>query len=322
MPVNSGVRMENTDAAKPFARYLAKQRYVGSDGWAMQNPRRGTTNDQGFANSPDFGGRNGVFVVGDSYIESFMLDYPETLQGRLDAALGGNVHAAGASGNGLADELQIARFYAPRLGPGTMVFFVEPFDLAGLIDPPDRGHNGFSLAGGQPSIAHSAYRESPLKRVVQASALLRYIYYNLKIADWLSQTYIAGPPADGKLTRDHLGEKEKLLGYYFAEIMALSAATPARVLFLVDGDRGAIYAGKRRGKAAWNRDERQLFLRLAARYGLEVLDMQPVFERHWRQRHERMDFLPTNGHWNAVAHQLAADEVLKRLIAKPPLPSP
>jgi hypothetical protein len=37
--------------------------------------------------------------------------------------------------------------------------------------------------------------------------------------------------------------------------------------------------------------------------------MQPVFAQHWAALHERMDFLPSDGHWNSVAHWLAAQQV-------------
>ena len=44
--------------------------------------------------------------------------------------------------------------------------------------------------------------------------------------------------------------------------------------------------------------------------------MQPIFERDWEQKRERMDFLPMDGHWNPVAHKLAADAVINLLNTK------
>jgi len=316
MPVNSGVSMEDSSPAKPFAHYLAAQSYMVSDGWALENARRGTINDQGFANSRDYRGTGGTLVIGDSYIQSFMLDYGDTVQGRLDTMLSGNVHAAAASGNGLADSLRIAQFYLPRLRPRTVVFFVEPFDLSGLLDAPVRGHNGFSVSEGTPAVVHNAYRESPLKRLIQKSALLRYAYYNLKIADWLSRAASSGPAARDSMGAASVVAKEQVLRYYFSQIQGVASTEPSRVLFLMDGDRRAIHASKPpRPAPAWNDEERRLFLRLASMHGFEVIDMQPVFVRHWVRYKERMDFLPADGHWNRVAHKLAAEEVFKRLQA-------
>jgi len=36
-------------------------------------------------------------------------------------------------------------------------------------------------------------------------------------------------------------------------------------------------------------------------------------DRNWNDKHERMDFLPMDGHWNPVAHKLAAEEITKLL---------
>jgi hypothetical protein len=60
------------------------------------------------------------------------------------------------------------------------------------------------------------------------------------------------------------------------------------VVFLLDGDRQAIYSGN--VEHAWTPDNRHLFLKLALKKGLDVVDMQPMFKRHWDQKHEHMDY--------------------------------
>jgi hypothetical protein len=110
--------------------------------------------------------------------------------------------------------------------------------------------------------------------------------------------------------------KEQMLRYYFSELRSISVVGGIRILFLMDGDREAVYAGHSSQHSTPKTEVRKLFLRLAPTYGLDVIDMQPVFEKHWAQYRERMDFLPLDGHWNPVAHQLAAEEVLKRLGVK------
>ena len=52
LPVVSGLRMEDSSAAVPFNRYLPRQPYVYSHGWALANARRGMTNAQGYIASP------------------------------------------------------------------------------------------------------------------------------------------------------------------------------------------------------------------------------------------------------------------------------
>ena len=313
LPVSSGARMTETDQVKMFARYLPRQHYTYSLGWALLNARSGMTNDQGFTNSPDFSGQGGVLIVGDSFIESLMLDYPETVQGRLGLALGGNVFAAGASGNGLADSLKIAEFYLPRLRPRALVIFVKHSELSALTSPPNRGHNGFVEEGGAVAVRHTVYKESPLKQVIQKSALARYLYFNLKFPDWLSKAVRAERPGETSAVTAAPARKEKILNYYFSELQKLAGSAQLQILFLIDADRESIYAGQLSQKALRNRADREIFLRAAPTYGHDVVNLQPVFERHWTQRRERMDYLPADGHWNPLAHKLAAVELLKHI---------
>jgi hypothetical protein len=318
MPVNSGLRMEATSTEKPFSRYLPHEHYVYSYSWSMGTARSGDTNSLGFANSPDSSEKGGVFVVGDSYIESFMLDFPDTVQGHLAETFPNKVQTASASGNNLADSLQIIKYFTPKIQPAVVVLFVEPFDLLSLLEKPDAGHNGFFVMDEtNVSLEHNPYTESPNKQLLSHSALIRYLYYNLKFSTWASKALMSiGDNAphtvsntDGLSTR-----KELVLNYYFSELRALSSVNGFRVVFLLDGDRKAIYSDNR--EQAWNSNDRQLFSKLALQYGLDVVDMQPVFKHHWDEKRERMDFLPMDGHWNPVAHKLAADEIIKLLNTK------
>ncbi len=315
LPVISGARMEATSIDKPFSRYLPHQHYVYSFGWSIENARYGVTNSQGFTHSPDSSEEGGVIVIGDSYIESLMLDFPETVQGHLHEHFPGKVQAISASGNGLADSLQIVKYFAPHIRPSVVVFFVEPFDLSELLAKPSPGHNGFVVSDDTGvSVTHSAYAESPNKQIVLQSALARYIYYNLKLPDWVSKALVSARSNTKVKSKNDLSTNELVLNYYFSQLRLLSDSDNFRVVFLLDGDRKAIYS--RNVEQAWNPDNRQLFLKLALKHGLDVVDMQPAFKRHWDQTLERMDYLPIDGHWNLVAHKLAADEIINLLNTK------
>ena len=110
----------------------------------------------------------------------------------------------------------------------------------------------------------------------------------------------------GKLHNSLKGE-----GRFNSELS--KTADNRRIIFLVDGDRNAIYQKIPGSKTDEQQQDVDLFLRLAKERGFETIDMQPIFEQHWLDYHERMDFLPIDGHWNPVAHRLAADAILKKL---------
>jgi hypothetical protein len=327
LPVNSGISMEETSVAEPFARYLPHQPYVFSHGWALSNARRGVTNSLGFTNAPDSAGQDGILVVGDSFIESLLLDFPETLQGRLEQRFPGKIQAISAAGNGLADSLQIATRFVPRLRPSVVVFFVRPAELSYLLVAPERGHNGFVLADGAQSTAdvsirHSLYSESPNKALVLRSSLARYLYYNLKFPAWAAKAltptlgnaqHAPAGAGDEKYNKGDRAARTLVLNYYFSQLRTLGSANGCRAIFLLDGDRQALYSGNAGPKQGGDSDDRQLFLSLAGQYGFDVADMHPVFKRHWEKVRERMDYLPMDGHWNPVAHKLAAAEVANLL---------
>lgn len=319
LPVNSGVRMAATDSAMPYARYLPRQEFTYSFGWAMRNARRGTTNAVGGNNSPPPHDGAGLMLVGDSYIESFMLAYPDTVQGRLQGAVPGGVFTVAASANGLADSLQIARQLLPARRPRNAVFFVESNDMSGILDAATRGHNAFRLDGGAVGVAHTPYQESAWKPRLLHSALMRYMYYNLKFPDWLSGKLARprGTAAAAAAAKPSAQQRQAALDYYFDALRALGEASGSKVTFLLDGDRVAIYADHKAGVASWQDGDRALFLAGARRHGFDVADMAPVFEQHWRTRRERMDFLPMDGHWNSVAHRLAAQQLLPLLRPAP-----
>jgi hypothetical protein len=53
---------------------------------------------------------------------------------------------------------------------------------------------------------------------------------------------------------------------------------------------------------------RDFFIAEARRLGYEAIDMDAVFVPRFRATHERYDH-PTDGHWNGLAHRLAAEAV-------------
>jgi len=311
LPVNSGIRMANTTAETPYAHYLPRQPYLYSAGWGMGSSRHGITNRQGFSNSRDFADDANALVIGDSFIESFMIDYPDTVQGQLDARLG-KVYAPAASGNGLADALQLARQFLPTTHAKTVVIFVEPSDLIAIDERASGGHNFFAISGNTVALQHVAYVESKAKETVLKSALLRYAYYNLKFPQWFKMKTEASPGSaadDRAALAAHRARRELALNYLMGELQKLQEQYGTRFVFLVDGDRAAIYTP---GKSVptWPGDERPALLRHIRQAGFGLVDMQPLFQSHWRLYRERMDFLPMDGHWNKVGHYLAAQGVL------------
>ncbi|MYM88099.1 hypothetical protein GTP91_13035 [Rugamonas sp. FT82W] len=316
-PVNSGPRKLPTSADAPNFRFVPDQRYTYSVGWALDNARRGLINHDGFNNSLDMRDGAKAIVLGDSYIEALMLDYPDTVQGQLDQALGGGVYAASASGNGLADSLQLMRELGPKFHPKNVILFVEAYDVSTLLEAPQRGHSGFVIKDGVVGMAHNNYQESKAKTLVFRSALARYTFNNLKFPNWFSAKMASlrrrGPQAapDAAVLA---AQRRQMLDYYFDQLHQLSAQQGSKVIFLIDADREQIYHDSPRS-VSWQPGDREWIVQRVRDSGFALADMQPAFAQDWRQRHERFDFEPLDGHWNKLAHALAAKRIEPLLAA-------
>ena len=323
LPVNSGLRMVSTSAAEPYSRYLPRQPFVYSHGWDLMNAHHGMTNNLGFINAADFvQPPYKVLIMGDSFIESFMHNYADTVQGRLASALGSGVETVATSGNSLADSLQLLKKFAPKMQPTAVVIFVktsDPSDLSEIAAPPLSGHNGFVDDGQSVGVQHALYKESSLKQWVMKSALIRYVYYNLKFSEWVSHAVHFDKPESHRVDQLSAVEsnfkKQKFMRYYLAELNRLKQAHGFQITFLLDADRNALYPSVINKTQALNREDQATFSRLATKAGFSLIDMQPIFERHWLAHREQFDYLPADGHWNAVAHKLAADALLPGLLS-------
>jgi hypothetical protein len=322
LPVNSGLRMVSTSAAEPYSRYLPRQPFVYSHGWDLMNARHGMTNNLGFINAADFvQPPYKVLIMGDSFIESFMHNYADTLQGRLASALGSGVETVATSGNSLADSLELLKKFAPKMQPTSVVIFVktsDPSDLSEIAAAPLPGHNGFVNDGQSVGVQHLLYTESSYKKWVMKSALIRYVYYNLKFSEWLSRALQFGKPvgraSDKSTVLDKAVQKQRFMRYYLSELSKLKQVHGLHITFLLDADRNALYPSVKNKTQALNLKDQADFSRFAVDAGFELLNMKPIFERHWSAYRQQFDYLPADGHWNTVAHKLAAEALLPVLL--------
>lgn len=316
LPVNSGLRKMPTSESNPSFRFVPNQEYTYSYGWALDNPRRGKINNDGYNNSKNMQDHAKVLVTGDSYIESLMLGYSDTVQGKLDAVLDGGVYAAASSGNGLADSLQVLNQYVPKIHPKNVVIFVEAQDVKTLLDVATRGHSYFRNIHDQIVVDHTAYQESSVKQLLMHSAFIRYVFYNIKFPDWFSAKVskfhggknVQLASSNERVTRDRCAE------YYFSEVRKLSDKFGFRTIFLVDPDREKIYKNSDRD-LGWGVGDRAWILKNIKKNNFTLVDLQPVFAEDWQKRRQQFDFQPIDGHWNKVGHGLAANELLKLIPA-------
>ena len=98
---------------------------------------------------------------------------------------------------------------------------------------------------------------------------------------------------------------------------ARSGLAPERIVLVVDGLRRAIYEPElaEAARASYFGGMRDYLMDRARANGYEVVDMHPLQERSFAERGTRFEF-PTDNHWNADGHGLAADAVLETSLCR------
>jgi hypothetical protein len=326
LPVDTGLLMMSVDANNTVMRALPHQPYVYSAGWTLANTKYGTTNNYGFINNQDYKYESRpVVVAGNSFIEAIMNDPEDTLQGQLAAHLHGNasVYSVAASGAHLSDYLVLAEYAKSEFSPRALVVLINDSDVALSILPrgtsPSPGNSYFvSNATGSLSLSKTEYHPSELKQVLRRSALVRYIYLNLKInrpLDSLQIKNVTNLFREATPTKKDVQVLDKNLGVNAIEIVAIdkflndlpsaSGLGPSRIILVMDDYYVRANAGIKHLSDGANHPMRSYFMERARLSGYQVVDMGLIFEQDFARTHIRFDYLPLDGHWNGHAHELA-----------------
>jgi hypothetical protein len=286
-------------------------------------------------------------VIGDSYVEATMLPYAETLQGRLAAKVArhGRVCSFAASAAPLSQYLAWARHAREIYRPDAMVFVIvgNDFDESLLAYRQWPGfHHYAEDAGGMLKLIRIDYEPNPWRVLVQHSALARYLLFNLQVMPTLVRTKSAigehwkrltsadsdrdggegtkGIARKGEGTvegRQYLGnvprvvkakrvaDAKRAIDAFFRDLLGMAGLAPARILFVVDGVR---YPSVTHNPDDYFIYIRRYFMARAKALDYGAIDMDHHFLPENEANGTRFEF-PTDGHWNAAAHGLAAKAV-------------
>ena len=261
LPVSTGLRSVPVTAADPILHFTPNRPFVNSLGWNMHNVVHGRVNNAGFVNDQDYV-RDGpplIAVIGDSFIEAQMVAYPQTLQGRLAAALAPKfrVYSFAGSGAPLSQYLIWAGFAVREYGARAVVINVVGNDFDESLAAYRVGPGFWQYApdaNGVLQLKLTPHRAGTLISFARQSALARYVIINLGIQNrlfsirWLAEM-IFGKPAnaqpryagntdastDEKRVRDSLAA----IDAFFRDVPERVGLPPERVLFTLDGFRNA-----------------------------------------------------------------------------------
>jgi hypothetical protein len=326
LPVNDGLLVVPVTEADPVFHFVPNQRSTWSLGWNFSRVNRLQVNNAGYANDQEYDRddpRRLLAVVGDSYVQASMIPYHETLQGRLAAMVApdARVYSFGASGAPLSQYLVWAREAREQWKAQALAIIVvgNDFDESLAIYRKSPGfHHYISDPDGSLKLQLVEYRPGRLRFIAEHSALVRYLIFNMQVLEHLrglaesirkigsaaAETYVGNTSAEA--SADRMRWSEAAVRTFLRDLGTFSGWRPEQVVFVVDGFR---YPPQDTSMlSSYFARMRSYFLAEARRAGYEVIDMDTIFMPRFSATGERYEF-PNDGHWNGLAHGLAAGAV-------------
>src|SRR5437868_13056456 len=192
LPVSTGLRSMPVTAADPVLHFTPNRPFVNSLGWNMHNVVHGRVNNAGFVNDQDYlrDGLPLIAVIGDSFIEAQMVRYPESLQGRLAAALKDKfrVYSFAGSGAPLSQYLIWAGHAVKEYGARAVVINVVGNDFDESLAAYRLGPGFWQYAPDADGVLRlrlNPHQAGILISVARHSALARYVVINLGLQNSL-----------------------------------------------------------------------------------------------------------------------------------------
>jgi hypothetical protein len=332
LPVQSYVPYQPVNDDNPVARYRPCHPFVYSNHWNFQDINYGRTNAQGFVSDFDYAADDSrplIAVIGDSYIEARMIRFSQTMQETIRAGLQGasRVYAFAMNGAALSQYLAFAQEARDSCRPDVLVVnivsndFDESFPALHSIS---RFHYFTEDANGNlyPHVQGS-YRPAWLREMLSHSALLRYAYFHMRIADVPRKIrritrslrgvfHVKSPPPPAPAAGNDFAERllisQRAADAFLNLLPAYAGLPPGSIVLVLDGQRLSLYRGLHKKDACFE-SMRRYVLERAGRMGYEVIDMHPIFERDFTIHGQPFEFTH-DAHWNARAHGLAGRAVL------------
>ena len=322
LPVSDafGTTISNYD--KPVMHFKKNSLVRRQTGFNFKHVVKKKTNNYGYFTDLKFEKKNKkkdiIAIIGDSFVEASQVKNIDTFHGLLNSnVLDFSFYPIGVSGAPLSQYLLFAEFATKEFDPIGYIFpiIANDFDESWLKFKNTPGFQHFDLEG---KLKITDYSESKVRKILSKSALIRYLFLDLKIfyqfAEILNRTNY-----DKKILAEKASNQKeieidkkifsiKAIDIFFAELKKITKEKP--VLFVLDGDKESIYNNK-------NKRNYEDFRQSAFKYLINnknkysnffILDLQNIFYENWIENNIRFDYL-YDGHWSEYGHDIVFNSI-------------
>ena len=324
LPVSMGPYRTDQFEKWPLQNSEPRLPYSYSISWSMLNAHRGTTNNYGHIAPFDYKeNSHPVLVIGDSFIESLMNEYADTLQGQLGKKMMApeSVYGLGASGLSASDYVALSRLARDEFRPVAAVLLIEDGDLSESLGPHLGYHYLVPDGDGLKQVYAPLHGASVMKRIrkwIGDISVYRYFQVNLQFS--LHNVMKVFTPGTVPITKsDHPAKdseaQRKVADWLLAELPASLGLAPECIVLLLDSDRYAIYRPEFASARKDSPEVRRYLIEQARQLGFKTSDLDPVFRQRYATTRAKFDYWPIDRHWNKVGHAVGADEAYRLLFA-------
>jgi hypothetical protein len=304
---------------------------INAEGWNSTKPSYPR------ARTPD---KLRIAVVGDSYVHGAFVDtadgFPEIIEAELvRSGVGAEVYRFGMDGAPLSQYLHMLRREVRQFKPDVVVvpLIHNDFDESWRFLK-TRYASSFLKIGrsesGRPFEVPPAHFEGGSADVLRQLATFRYLYYEtnayLRLKGLVSRHFWGGTEewqeefissaVDIRKIADR-DQNRFAARYSLSEMKRIAAEDGFQLLFVMDGVREAVYAGKPRAEWAVSQLN-ELAAELTTELSLPFLDLQETFNADYAARAIRFEY-PFDWHWNKHANHLVATTIVRYLTSDPRL---
>lgn len=303
-PVSTGFMYLAVNSQNPILRGTPLKNFTFSKGWNFRLSNKASLNNDGFLSNSNYHDQNtGALLIGDSYVQGAAIAADKNVNAILSKRFSPySILSLGQSGAAISDYLAIAKWGVKKYKPKAIVFLLVEDDILESYKKKSGGY-AFVRMGENMANERSDFHgnESITKRMLNSSKLFLYIFDNLSFLSTFPPQLKIGFMSK-KAVKNNIDatsvEIQAASSYFLTEIM--STMSRENILFVIDAKRSSHDNHVR---------DVDVFADIAAAGGFQVLKLQNAFDVHRKKYGLRLDFSPTDNHWNAKGWLIAADEI-------------